>query len=149
MVPGHYDGIPVDVVARRAGVERYLTIHPLRPRAEALEFLAGATMLVSLRQYSPLAIPAKIFEYVRVGAWLLVMAEKDSATEIMLRGTGAQIVEPGNVEQAAAAIQRCYEAFRAGARPKPVAAERDFSRRAQADVLIDRLEEVLNGQRPA
>jgi len=149
MDPGHYDGVPIDVVARRAGVERYLTIHPLRPRAEALEFLAGATMLVSLRQYSPLAIPAKIFEYVRVGAWLLVMAEKNSATELMLRGTGAEIVEPGDVEETAAAIQRCYEAFRAGARPKPVAAERDFSRRAQADVLIDRLEEVLNGHRPA
>lgn len=149
MDQGHYEGVPVDVVARRAGVEAYLTIHPLRPRAEALEFLAGATMLVSLRQYSPLAIPAKLFEYVRVAAWLLVMAEKDSATEVMLRGTGAEIVEPGDVEETAAAIQRCYEAFRAGERPQPVAAERDFSRRAQADVLIDRIEAVLNGHRSA
>jgi hypothetical protein len=142
MDQSHYEGVPVDLIARRTGVEPFVTMQPLRPRAEALEFLAGATMLVSLRQYSPMAIPAKLFEYVRMGAWLLVMAEKDSAAELMLRGTRAEIVEPGNVAETAAAIRRCYEAFRAGERPVPVAKERDFSRRAQADVLIDRLERV-------
>jgi hypothetical protein len=146
MDAAHYEGVSIDVVARRAGVEQFVTIEPLRPRAEALVFLAEATMLVSLRQYSPIAIPAKLFEYVRMGAWLLVMAEHDSATELLLRGTDAEIVEPNNVTQAAASIELCYRAFRAGVRPQPVATGRDFSRNAQADVLIDRIEAVIEAR---
>jgi hypothetical protein len=138
-----YEGVPIELVAKRAGVQSYTTVAPLRPRGEALDFLADATMLVSLRQYSPMAIPAKVFEYVRLSAWLLVMAERDSATELLLRGTSAYVVEPGDVAATAAAIRHAYEAFVAGVRPEPLAHARDFSRRAQAEPLVNRIEALM------
>jgi hypothetical protein len=57
------------------------------PRKEALEFLAGATMLLSLPAGQRLCVPAKIFEYVRFEAWMLVLATPESATGRLLAGT--------------------------------------------------------------
>src|SRR6266566_3730546 len=73
-------------------IKGFIHVHGARPRAEAMQFLARGTMLVSLPLFSrsgeiDATIPAKIFDYVRFDAWLLALAERGSATELLLRGT--------------------------------------------------------------
>jgi len=114
----------------------------VRPRAEAFEFLARASMLVVLPQDSHLAIPAKLFDYMRFEAWLLALADRDSATGQLLHGTGAHVVEPGDVDAIAAAIESRFQDFRAGATAEPLAGQQRFSRRAQATRLFGAIEHV-------
>ena len=69
---GNFSGVPIGEMAREAGIADFVQHGPPRPRHEAMRFLADAAMLVSLPQDSDMAIPAKLFEYVRFNAWLLV-----------------------------------------------------------------------------
>jgi hypothetical protein len=131
----------VTSAAQRAGCTELVTLLPARPRDEALAFLDGAAMLVALPQYARLAIPAKVFEYVQFNAWLLVLAERDSATELLFRDTGADVVDPNDVAAIAARIRCRYEQFRGGARPVSLNADGRFDRSRQAKIMLDLLDE--------
>jgi hypothetical protein len=113
-----------------------VSVEPPRPHREALDFLAGATMLVIFLGSNMLALPAKVFEYVRFDSWLLALAEPGSAIAQVLEGTTADVVVP-QVDEIAAAITRRYRDHRAGIRPQRVARDDRFSRAAQARILLD------------
>jgi hypothetical protein len=137
---GDVRGVPTEAIAEREGAAPYFRRHPPAPRAAAMEFLAGASLLVNLHQDSRMAIPSKIFEYVRFPAWVLALAEPGSASELALRGTAALVVPPGDVDAIASALRHCIVEFRAGKRPEPVAHGSALSRRAQAALLFDALD---------
>jgi hypothetical protein len=137
-----FEGVPLVTIAAEQGIADFFRAGPNRPRAEALEFLASATMLVSLPQHVRLAIPAKVFEYTQFTAWLLALAEADSATARLLRGTSADVVDPDDEVAIATAIETRYREFRAGARPVAVNHDGRFDRRAQAERLLDMLERI-------
>lgn len=143
-----HDGISVEELAARAGVGSHLRIHPSRPRGEALAFLASATMLVLLPQDSDLAIPAKLYEYVRYPAWLLALATRDSATGQLLEGTPAHLVDPADDEGIFRALRSAFQAHRRGEIAPLLAADRRFHRTGQARVLFDAIETLL-GTGPA
>jgi hypothetical protein len=124
-------------MARDEGVEAFVTTAPARSHAEALEFLARGTMNVIFPGWDAVAIPAKIFECIRFDAWLLALADPGSATDRLLRGTGADVVPPGDPAAIASVILHRYEAHRRGVRPGRVVADDRFSRRAQARILLD------------
>ncbi len=132
-----YAGEPVREIAREEGVDAFVSLLPRRPRRQALEFLAGAAMLVSLPQDSDMAIPGKIFEYAQFNAWLLALARRGSATELVLRGSGADVIDPEDVEGLAAIFKKRYQQFRDGVRPTAIGADGRFSRRTQAQRLLD------------
>ena len=129
-------------LASEHGIEPFLTIHPGQPRPKALEFMAGCAVLVALQQGSDLAIPAKLFEYMRYPSWLMVIAGRASATETLLKGTEAIVFEPTQVGDIAAALAARYAAFRRGGRPQPLGGEARFTRRFQAERLLDAMELV-------
>ena len=137
---GNFSGVPIGEMAREAGVADFVQHGPPRPRHEAMRFLADAAMLVSLPQDSDMAIPAKLFEYVRFNAWLLVMAEPESATGRLLAGSAADVVRPTDEPGLAAVLRQRYEQHRAGIVPEPVGADGRFSRRGQAQPLLDRID---------
>lgn len=130
--------VPVLGMAAQAGIASFVSVDPPRPHREALEFLAGATMLVIFPGSNMLAIPAKVFEYVRFDSWLLALAEPQSAIAMLLKGTSADVVPPA-IEAIAAAITRRYRDHRAGVRPERVARDDRFSRTAQAKILLDEI----------
>jgi hypothetical protein len=136
------DGQPLDAIVRAEGLEGYVKLHPPGSASGAEAFLAGASMLVSLPQDSHSAIPSKIFEYMRYEAWLLALAERESATQVLLRDTGARVVAPNDVDGLAATIRECYPEHAAGRRPEPVASDARFSRRIQANRLFDAIEKI-------
>jgi hypothetical protein len=144
---GHHitgaEGRPIRAMAERAGIEAFLQLHPPGIRQQAAQFLARATMLVSLAQDSHLAIPSKIFEYMRYDACLLALAEPESATELLLRETNADVVSPKNIEGLAEILRLRYAEHTAGHRPEPIARVPHFSRLAQAELFFDAIEQQI------
>ena len=132
-----FGGTPTMQIAREEGIEEHVSIGGLIKRQAALEFLAGAAVLLSLPQDSDFAIPAKIYEYLRFDAWMLVLAHKQSATARLLYGTDADVLEPADIDGITAALRRRYEQFSRG--ELPLAAGRDgrFDRRAQSEKLMN------------
>jgi len=134
---------PIADIAADIGVAQFVKTTPARPHKESLRFLAGATMLVSLPQYAHLAIPAKVFEYVQFDAWLLVLAEPESATALLFRDSSADVVKPDDVDGIAAAITRRLEQHRRGEQPVAVNRDGRFDRARQAARLFDAIEKTL------
>jgi glycosyltransferase involved in cell wall biosynthesis len=136
------DGQSLESHAGAAGVQAYVRSLPLGTRREAERFLSSAHVLVNLYQDSRMAIPSKIFEYMRHEAALLVLAEPESAPYELVRDTDAALAAPDDVDAIAAAIRKQYEKHRAEEKVPALAANPRFSRRRQAERLLDALEEV-------
>lgn len=141
-----YGGLPVKEIARQEGIPEFVRVGDRLSRKQTLEFLAGATMLLSLPQDNHLAIPAKIYEYVMVDAWMLVLAEPQSSTARLLLNSGADVVEPSNVEQIASAIKRRYEELAQGVVPRAVGSGGQFDRRVQTDILRLQIDRILQAE---
>jgi hypothetical protein len=139
---GTYDGVTLEDIAIREGIAGFVRTAPPRSRADAMAFLAEASLLVSLRQDSTLSIPSKIYEYMRFPACILAFAERGSATDRILAGSGADVLPPDDVEGMVQVLRRCYQTFVAGERPAPLAQDVTLSRRHQAAQLVEALEDL-------
>jgi glycosyltransferase involved in cell wall biosynthesis len=131
-----YDGVAIETIAQDLGVAPYLQLLPPRPRHEVFQFLSDASVLVSLPQDSELAIPSKVFEYMRFDAWILALTTQRSATAAILEGKDADIVSPSDTEGIANALEHRYQLFADGKRGRPLADDRRLSREAQATELL-------------
>jgi glycosyltransferase involved in cell wall biosynthesis len=141
------DGVPIGQMAREEGVGEFVRTQESRPRREAMEFLASASMLVLLPQDSDFAIPAKLFEYMRFDAWLLVLADRRSATARVLEGVEADVVDPSSVADIARALEVRLEQHRLGVRADRLARHEHLSRRARADELFSAIESLTGSPR--
>lgn len=142
------DGVSLETLAERAGVAAFVHRHAPLPRRELASRLVSAAMLVSLPQDSAMAIPSKVFEYMPYAAWLLALAERGSATELLLRDTNADVVSPDDEDGLARVLTQRVREHRAGVVPAP-AARASFSRRAQTEHFLDALDRIQVGARPA
>jgi hypothetical protein len=123
-------GLRLDELAEECGIGEFVRAHPPGTRADATHFLARASMLVNLPQDSKLAIPSKVFEYLRFPAWVLALEEPSSAAARVLAGI-ADVVEPHDEEAIAGIIRRAYLKHESGIRPNPIRPS-DLSRKTQA-----------------
>jgi glycosyltransferase involved in cell wall biosynthesis len=128
-------------LAAAHGIEPFVAVHPGRPRPEALQFMTTCAVLVALQQGSDLAIPAKLFEYMRYPAWLLVVAGRESATAQLLAGTTALVHDPADTAGIRAALTARFHEFQSGTRPQPLGDEERFSRRFQTGLLLEAMEQ--------
>lgn len=139
------DGTSLENLAHQAQVGEFLVAHPAGARQAAQEVMQRAAVLVSLPQDSDLAIPSKVFEYMRCPAHILALADPGSATALLLRGTGADVVSPSDSPAIAEALGAAFVAWREGHPPVPIAATGRFSRRGEADRLLSALDRLLPG----
>jgi PST family polysaccharide transporter len=142
-----YDGVPLETIAQDAGIGDFVTVHPARSRTEALNFLADASMLVVLPQDSDMAIPAKVFDYARFDAWVLVFAERGSATQLLLQGTAADVARPGDVDALTEILRKRYLQHVRGEQAVRLSTEEQLSRRHQAGILFDAIEGIIGAPR--
>ena len=133
------DGVPLESIAADEGIGAHFTAHGFRPRNEALELLARASLLVSLPLRTEMTLPAKLFEYTRFDAWLLALAGPNSATAKLLAGTMADVVDAEDVARMSEVIGQRYAEFRAGVRPAALNRDGAFDRAKQAARLFDAL----------
>ncbi|MDB4913238.1 MAG: hypothetical protein JWM95_882 [Gemmatimonadetes bacterium] len=134
------------LLAEQEGVSEFVDIGPSVPRREILEFMAGAAMLLSLPQDSDFAIPAKIYEYMRFDAWMLVLATPQCATALVLENSGADVVDPSSVQGIARVIRSRYEQYARGEYPQSIAGSGRYDRSVQATKLIARLHQLEKSQ---
>jgi hypothetical protein len=137
-------GFPIEQVARAEGISDYVRTGASRPYREAVAFMAGATMLVTMSGTNMAAIPAKTFECVRFPAWVLALSAPESATALLLEGTGADVASPGDAKSIAEIIEKRYLEHRAGVLPDVIGRDVRFSRRYQAGVLLDAIGERID-----
>lgn len=136
------DGVPIAQMADEEGVGGYLVMHASRPRADALRFLAAASMLVLLPQDSDVAIPAKLFEYMRFDAWLMILANRWSATARLLQGVAADVVAPDDVEEIRRVLAQRVRLHRRGVRAQSLAHHAHLSRRTRANSMFEEIERI-------
>ncbi len=136
------DGVPIAQMAEEEGVGRFVFTHASRPRTDALRFLASASMLVLLPQDSDMAIPAKLFEYMRFDAWLMVLASRRSATAQLLHGVAADVIAPDDVEGIRRVLAQRVRLHSRGVRAQSLAHHAHLSRRARAASIFDAIESV-------
>lgn len=89
-----------------------------------------------------MAIPAKIFDYMRFDSWILAIASRDSATAVLLRDTRADVVAPDDFSELVAVLRKRFLQFRKGFRARPLARDARFSRRSQSEVLFTSIERI-------
>jgi hypothetical protein len=142
-----FKGQSVRAIAEEEEIADFVSISGLQPRDAAMRFLAGASMLLSLPQHADLCVPAKIFEYVRFDAWLLILATERSATAQVLRGTAADVVDPSDVERMATVIEQRYLQHARGERPVAVGHAGRFDRARQAEILLESVEAIVTPRR--
>ena len=140
----HLGDMPLREIAREFGIADFVVVHPRRDRGAAHQFLASAAMLLNLPQENRSAIPAKLYEYMRFPAWILALADANSATGILLKATEADLVAPDNVDGIAHVLRERILQFRAGVLPHPIARNGRFSRRHQAVVLFDAIKTITD-----
>ncbi len=144
-----FNGLPLEAMVAREGLEGYVRLHPPGSRREAQQFLAGAQVLISLPQDSNAAIPSKVFEYLRFPAWLVALADQGSATAEVLKATSAAVVAPHAVDELTAVLRRHYKAYRSSGRPLPAAVGNGLSRRGQADKYFRAIRQLAETHAPA
>jgi hypothetical protein len=140
---GSHDGVPIKDVASGQGLVDHLRVRSSIPRAQLLHELAAASVLVSLPQDSPWAIPSKIFEYMPFSASLLVYAHPGTPTWDLLQGSGVDLLEPEDVQGTREALTRDFLAFREGQARRTAVGDDRFSRARQAARLIAELERCI------
>jgi glycosyltransferase involved in cell wall biosynthesis len=138
-----FDGIPTATIAREEGLDGHVTTRPPGGRREVMDFLADASVLLSLPQDSDMAIPSKIFEYMQYNAWILALADHGSATERLLRDRAADVVAPSDLAGLVRVLRTRYQQHARGERPVKLATDPRYSRRRQAQGLFDAIEACL------
>lgn len=134
---------PLRTLADACGLEGYFVSEPPQVRQAALDLLRRSAMVVVLPQKYRHSIPGKVFEYVQAETWVLSLADKDSATDRLLRESGADVVAPDDEMGIADVICQRYRAFEAGKRPMPLNADGRFDRSREGQRLIDGIERVV------
>ncbi len=132
-------------IADQAGVSPWLTLTPTRPRAEAMRLLARSHVLISFAERLRETIPAKVFEYARFPAWILLVGPEDQATNELLAGGGALTAAADDVEGMRDALARAHAAWRATGRPRPIAEQLPLGRAAQVARLATLLRDATGG----
>ena len=102
-----------------------------------------SAMVVILPQKYRHSIPGKVFEYVQAQAWVLSLADQDSATDLLLRDSCADRFMPDDTEGIAGSVVAHYREFRAGVRPTPLNADGRFDRTRQAEKLFEAISRAI------
>jgi glycosyltransferase involved in cell wall biosynthesis len=138
-----YGEDPLRQIVKEEKLDDYFLSEPRQPRSAAIALMRRSAMVVVLPQPHEQSIPGKLYEYVQLRAWVLVLTTPGTATDVLLRGSSADVVDPADVDGISRIIVNRYTQFRQGIRPTPVNADGRFDRSRQARILFDALERVL------
>lgn len=139
---GDAHGTSISMIAREEQIAEYVHARPLLPRADLLQELRHASVLLSLNQDIETSIPAKIFEYMMFPAWLLVLARPGTATAQLMQEIGLEAFAPDDVTGVANALGTWYDGFRRGELPRAAGADGACSRDREATRLLALLRQV-------
>jgi len=128
------------------GLGDVVSVRPAIPHRRALEECAGADALLLIQGSScNRQIPAKAYEYLRLGRPILALTDPRGDTARLLGETGGATIVPSDDSAIIAALPRFLAALREGTHPGPASDVVDrFDRRLQTATLADCLVAVAN-----
>lgn len=134
-------------IVRRAGVEDMVSFRPWVSYREALDEMRRSDGLLLLQGRScERQIPAKAYEYLRIGRPIVVLADSGSDTVDLMRKAGVESISPIDDRDAIAhALARFYRQVRVGTctLPKPEVV-RTFSREAMSAAFARLFDQVAS-----
>lgn len=139
---------PARELLARLGIAALTELVGFRPYEESLRRQRAADLLVLVIDEGPgsdLMVTQKVFEYLAAGRPIWAFAGEGACRDLLTTTGGALLSEPRDVPGAAAALERAYEAWRAGS-PLPGAAPEmiaRFHRRNQAAALAEILNDMV------
>jgi len=122
------------------GLADVVTVSPPVSYSESLRRLSGADVLLLFAQHQPEQIPAKVYEYLHLGRF--VLAFTDGATGRLMRETGAGLVV-GPDDDVEAALADVLARHRGSEIARPAGSD-DRLRRYQARNLAGELVALLD-----
>jgi glycosyltransferase involved in cell wall biosynthesis len=142
---GHVDaafGVPRLVQA--LGLEGIVGLEGRVSHAETLEALGTSHVLVLLQPGTHLQVPAKLFEYMQTGRWILALTPEGATADIVRRYALGSVVAAEDVPAIAATLAGLWRQFSSGAALKveTTQALEAFDGRRLTGVLARILDEV-------
>jgi hypothetical protein len=136
--PSTVNGMPLEDLVAGLGVDDCTTITPRVSREEALLAQQRAAVLVAFDYPHPLAVPMRVYDYLRARGSLLVFTSGDSALAHVAQRIGSQPVPPSDVDATLRFLQTALERWQQQAYPAPNDARGEFARHHQT-LRVDRL----------
>lgn len=136
--PSTVAGMPLEDLVLALGVADCTTITPRVSREDALLAQQRAAVLVAFDYPHPLAVPMRVYDYLRARGSLLVFTSGDSALANVARRIGSQPVPPSDVDAALRFLQAALERWQQQAYAAPNDARGEFARHHQT-LRVDRL----------
>ncbi len=147
---GHTDAAILEAF-RQAGLGPNLDVVGYVPHAEALDYMRRADLVLAAVQQTPAnegIVPAKVFEYLRVGAPVLGLAPPEGDLARILRETGGGAAfAHADADAIGAYLDEAFARSLRGARAAPADPARlaPYDRRFQAGQLAALFDAVLSG----
>lgn len=145
-------GQPTQLFVHELGLNQFVHLGGWRDATETKRFQTGADLLVTLAWTLRRAMPAKIFDYMPLGIPQLILALPGSAPAEVLDGHDFDVVEPDDIEAAAASIERRFSEWKTG-RTARIRPPREFGRPAASrqflewlDGLVGPVDRTLNSE---
>jgi glycosyltransferase involved in cell wall biosynthesis len=139
--PGKTQGLKDDL--KKLGIPDAVRILPAVPYKQALQAMSRSDVLLLFQGPScDNQIPAKLYEYLRIGKPILGLTTEKGETGRLIAATGGGLIVPiDSVPQISQVIERCVEAACTGSKLPCAGLETAaaYSRQNQARVLADRL----------
>jgi hypothetical protein len=136
--PATVAGMPLEDLVLGLGVDACTTITPRVSRENALLAQQRAAVLVAFDYPHPLAVPMRVYDYLRARGSLLVFTSADSALGTVARRIGSQPVPPGDVDATLRFLQAALERWQQQAYAAPNDARGEFARHHQT-LRVERL----------
>jgi glycosyltransferase involved in cell wall biosynthesis len=133
----------VDTV-RRLGLGAVVTVLPRVPNHEALRRLRQASCLLLMQASDDTRslIPAKAFEYLRVGRPILALTLGGATSDLLKEMSGCLIINPGDGMRLKEAVMTLYQDWEAS--PGPIVAASRGAQRFERAALTTELARVLD-----
>lgn len=149
---GIFDSVKINRVIQDLKLNNVIELHPRIPQNELLPIMRKSHLLIIINSYGPghhVFIPAKFFDYLKMGRPILCLTE-DGALKRAMVETGAGIVaDPKNPNQVASALQKMFE--RTFIRVDPFHTDRNrlmqYESRYTTAKLATLCDRLINGQR--
>jgi glycosyltransferase involved in cell wall biosynthesis len=132
----HFNGEPIAPEIQRLGLSDVVTFIDWLPRAESVELMRSADVLLLLAQRQPLSVPQKLYEYLGMGKPILAIVDDHGESAQLLREIGGHLVVGQDDD---AALERTLiEAMTAESVPRTVSpTEKAMATDAQMRLLTD------------
>jgi len=109
---GHEDGMPIRSVLEQLNIKNIVHMVGHVPHDDAIDFMLTSHVLFLTQPLATFSVPAKFYEYLRAGKFILALAPQSATREIIERTGSGYVLEPNDLEGLKKAVYELYRRFK-------------------------------------